>query len=127
MFEENLKTGDGIELPDNFRKVILKLHPEIENVVIVDYEIMKKYNPYDFSPISYFMVNLSVYFNQDDIPKGHKEFYAESFSNLFTMTYGGEMDFISFKVCSLIVPSEKTNDDKFYELFRKKVDAKNHL
>jgi hypothetical protein len=122
---EEEKMGN-IELPDNFRKVIMKLHPEIEDVVIDDYEIQKKYNPNDFNPESFFMVNLSVYFNQDDAPKGNKEFYTESFTELFKMTYGVEMDFIFFKVLSLIVPPEKTNDDKFYELFRKKVDAKNH-
>jgi hypothetical protein len=42
------------------------------------------------------------------------------------MTYGSEMDFISFKVESLIVPPEKTNQDKFFELFKKKVDEKNN-
>jgi hypothetical protein len=42
------------------------------------------------------------------------------------MTYGGEMDFISFKVESLIVPTEKTNQHKFFELFKKKVDEKNN-
>ena len=121
---EEMKMGD-IELPDNFRKVIMKLHPEIADVVIDNYETQKKYNPMDFSPESFFEVNLSVYFNQDDIPKGPKEFYTNSFTDLFKMTYGGEMDFIYLKVLSLIVPPEKTNDDKFYELFRKKVDIKN--
>jgi hypothetical protein len=116
----------GIELPDNFKTVIMKLHPEIEDVVIVNYDVQKKYNPIDFNPISYFMINLKVNFNQDNIPKGPKEFYNESFTDLFKMTYGGEMDFISFKVESLIVPPEKTNQHKFFELFKKKVDEKNN-
>ena len=116
----------GIELPDNFKTVIMKLHPEIEDMVIVNYDVQKKYNPIDFIPISYFMVNLNVNFKQNDIPKGPKEFYNEVFKDLFKMTYGSEMDFISFKVESLIVPPVKTNEDKFFELFKKKVDGENN-
>ena len=117
----------GIELPDSFKTVIMKFHPEIEDVVIVNYDVQKKYNPIDFNPISYFMVNLNVNFKQNDIPKGPKEFYNESFKDLFKMTYGSEMDFIAFKVESLIVPPVKTNEDKFFELFKKKLDGKNSL
>ena len=117
----------GIELPDSFKTVIMKFHPEIEDVVIVNYDVQKKYNPVDFNPISYFMVNLNVNFKQNDIPKGPKEFYNESFKDLFKMTYGSEMDFIAFKVESLIVPPLKTNEDKFFELFKKKLDGKNSL
>ena len=116
----------GIELPDSFKTVIMKFHPEIEDVVIVNYDVQKKYNPIDFNPISYFMVNLNVNFKQNDIPKGPKEFYNELFKDLFKMTYGSEMDFISFKVESLIVPPVKTNEDKFFELFKKKVDGENN-
>ena len=44
----------------------------------------------------------------------------EAFNDYFKMTYGGEMDFVTFKVESMIVPPVKTNEDKFFELFRKK-------
>jgi hypothetical protein len=36
------------------------------------------------------------------------------------------MDFVTFKVESMIVPPIKTNEDKFFELFKKKVDGKNN-
>ena len=77
-----------------------------------------------YTIISYFMVNLNVNFNQDNIPKGPKEFYNESFTDLFKMTYGSEMDFVTFRVESMIVPPVKTNEDKFFELFKKKGESR---
>jgi hypothetical protein len=110
----------GIELPETFKKVIMKLHPEIKDVVALEYNVQKKYNPNDFNPVSYFMVNLSVYFNEDCIPKGEKSFYNESFNDLFKMTYGSDMDFVTFSVISMVVPPAKSNEMKFMELFGKK-------
>jgi hypothetical protein len=109
----------GIELPETFKKVIMKLHTEIKDVVALEYNVQKKYNPANFDAVSYFMVNLTVYFNEDNIPKGDKSFYNESFNDLFKMTYGSEMDFISFSVISMVVPPAKTNEEKFMELFGK--------
>ena len=116
----DLSALTGIELPETFKKVIMKLHTEIKDVVALEYNVQKKYNPNDFTPVSYFMVNLSVYFNEDNIPKGEKSFYNDSFNDLFKMTYGSEMDFITFSVISMVVPPVKTNEEKFVELFGKK-------
>ena len=109
-----------IELPSNFKTVIMKLHPEIQDVVADDCKVIKKYNPNNFDPQSYFQVGVKVFFPQDGVPKGNKEFYNKSFDELFIMTYGGEMDFISFNVSSLVVPPPKSNEEKFMELFGKK-------
>ena len=111
----------GIELPETFKKVIMKLHTEIKDVVALEYNVQKKYEPTNFEPVSYFMVNLTVYFNEDSIPKGDKTFYSESFNDLFKMTYGSEMDFVTFSVISMVVPPAKSNEMKFMELFGKKV------
>ena len=70
--------------------------------------------------------SINLFFNENDVPKGGKDHYEGLFNDYFKMTYGSEMDFISFKVESLIVPPEKTNQDKFFELFKKKVDEKNN-
>jgi hypothetical protein len=36
------------------------------------------------------------------------------------MTYGSDMDFVSFMIVSLIVPPVKSNEEKFAELFGRK-------
>jgi len=109
----------GIELPETFKKVIMKLHTEIKDVVALEYNVQKKYEPTNFEPVSYFMVNLTVYFNEGNIPKGDKTFYSESFNDLFKMTYGSDMDFVTFSVISMVVPPAKSNEEKFMELFGK--------
>lgn len=116
---DNDSTVSDIELPSNLKTVIMKLHPEISDVVADDCKVIQKYNPNTFDPVSYFQVGVKVFFPQDGVPKGNKEFYNKSFDELFLMTYGGEMDFISFNVISLVVPPPKTNEEKFLELFKK--------
>jgi len=114
-----------IEIPERFNTVILKLCPEIREVNTIGYKSTSVYNPTNFEPIWKFLVAINLFFNENDIPKGSKEHYESLFNDYFKMTYGVEMDFISFKVESLIVPPVKTNEDKFFELFKKKVDGKN--
>lgn len=119
--EQNISPTFGdIGLPSNFKTVIMKLHPEISDVVAVHCKIIKKYNPNTFDPVAYFQVGVKVFFPQDGVPKGNKEYYKKSFDELFIMTYGGEMDFVSFNVISLVVPPPKSNEEKFLELFGKK-------
>jgi hypothetical protein len=36
------------------------------------------------------------------------------------MTYGSEMDFVTFIVTCIVIPPVKTNEEKFVELFGKK-------
>jgi hypothetical protein len=121
----DLSALTGIELPETFKKVIMKLHSEIADVVALEYNVHKKYNPINFDAVSYFMVNLTVYFNENNIPKGDKSFYNESFNDLFKMTYGSDMDFVTFSVISMVVPPAKSNEVKFMELFGKN-HAKNN-
>jgi hypothetical protein len=111
-----------IEIPESFSKVILKLLPEIREVTTIGYKSNSVYNPINFEPIWNFLVAVNLSFNESEIPKGDKTYYESLFNDYFKMTYGSEMDFISFKVESLIVPPVKTNEDKFFELFKKKID-----
>lgn len=115
-----------IEIPERFNTVILKLCPEIREVVTIGYKSTSVYNPTNFEPIWKFLVAINLFFNEDDIPKGGKEHYEGLFNDYFKMTYGGEMDFVTFRVESMIVPPVKTNEDKFFELFKKKIDGKNN-
>lgn len=113
------KLNMDIELPSNFKTVIMKLHPEIKDVVADYFETKQNYNPETFNPVTYFQVAVKVFIHQDETPKGNKDFYKKSFKDLFIMTYGSEMDFISFVVTSIIIPPVKTNEEKFAELFGK--------
>lgn len=115
-----------IEIPENFNKVILKLCPEIREVVTIGYKSSTAYNAVNFEPIWKFLVGVNLFFNENDIPKGGKEHYEGLFNDYFKMTYGSEMDFITFAVKSMIVPPVKTNEDKFFELFKKKTDGENN-
>ena len=115
-----------IEIPERFNTVILKLCPEIREVVTIGYKNYSVYDPINFEPIFNFLVAINIFFNENDIPKGGKEHYEGLVNDYFKMTYGSEMDFITFKVESMIVPPVKTNEDKFFELFKKKVDEKNN-
>ena len=116
----DLSALTGIELPETFKKVIMKLHSEIKDVVALEYNVQKQYNVRNFEPESYFMVNLTVYFNEDTIPKGDKSFYNESINDLFKMTYGSDMDFVTFSVISMVAPTDKSNEVNFLVLFGKK-------
>ena len=115
-----------IEIPERFNTVILKLCPEIREIVTIGYKGNTVYNPVNFEPLWKFLVGINVFFNEDDIPKGDKSHYEGLFNDYFKMTYGSEMDFVTFKVESMIVPPVKTNEDKFFELFKKKIDGKNN-
>jgi hypothetical protein len=44
--------------------------------------------------------------------------YESRLNDYFKMTYD-DMDFITFRIESFIVPPEKNNQDKFFELFGK--------
>ena len=115
-----------IEIPERFNTVILKLCPEIREIVTIGYKGNTVYNHVNFEPLWKFLVGINVFFNEDDIPKGDKSHYEGLFNDYFKMTYGSEMDFVTFKVESMIVPPVKTNEDKFFELFKKKIDGKNN-
>jgi hypothetical protein len=115
-----------IEIPESFNTVVLKLCPEIKEIVTVGYKSTSVYNPINFEPTFKFLVGINIYFNENNTPKGDKTHYETLVNDYFKMTYGGEMDFITFKVESFVIPPEKTNEDKFFELFKKKVDGKNN-
>ena len=114
-------TNMDIELPLNFKTVIMKLHPEIKDMVADYFETKQIYDPNTFNPVNRFQVAVRIFINENEIPKGNKDFYKNSLKDLFNMTYGSEMDFVTFIVTSIVIPPVKTNEEKFVELFGKKV------
>lgn len=117
-----IDTITEIEIPSDFKRVITKLHPEVRDVETEGFKVVKKYDATTFDPLNYFEVGVKLFFGQDEIPKGNKEYYKKLFEEMFVMTYGLEMDFVSFRIVSLVVPPVKSNEEKFVEIF-----AKNHI
>jgi len=114
-FPDNKEIG----IPPKFKEVILKMCPEIKDIVSVGYRETAMYCPTTFHPIKNFLVGVDLYFEETNGMKKSKKEYGEEIGDYFRMTYGSEMDFISFHVQSFIFPPERTNKDKFFELFGK--------
>jgi hypothetical protein len=97
----------------------LKLCPEISDVVSVGYRENTVYDPTTFNPIYKYLVGVDIYFDNHNGMKKSKYEYSKEIDDYFKMTYGNEMEFVSFHVQSFIFPPEKSNKDKFFELFSK--------
>ena len=117
---KTISTNQDIELPSNFKTVVMKLHPEIGDLVAEYFETKQIYDPNTFNPVNHFQVAVRIFINENEIPKGNKDFYKNSLKDLFNMTYGSEMDFVTFIVTCIVIPPVKTNEEKFVELFGKK-------
>jgi hypothetical protein len=108
-----------IKIPETFKDVLLKLCPEISDVVSVGYRENTVYDPTTFNPIYKYLVGVDIYFDNHNGMKKSKYEYSKEIDDYFKMTYGNEMEFVSFHVQSFIFPPEKSNKDKFFELFSK--------
>lgn len=111
--------GKEIVIPSTFKDVVVKMFPEIVDIVSVGYREQSMYDPTTFNPIYKYLVGVDVYFDDHNGMKKSKDEYGKEFNDYLKMTYGSEMEFISFHVQSFIFPPEKTNKDKFFELFGK--------
>ena len=117
LYENSLQNRE-IEIPDNFKSVILKTRPEIRDIVSAGFKVTTMYDPQSFEPIKKFLVGVNILCHENILVLGDKTSYELMLNDYFKMTYTG-MDFVTFKVESLIIPPEKTNQDKFFELFGK--------
>jgi len=108
-----------IVIPSTFKDVVVKMCPEILNIVSVGYREQTVYNPMNFEPVYKYLVGVDLYFDNHNGMKKSKHEYSKEIDDYFKMTYGSEFDFISFHVQSFIFPPEKTTKDKFFELFGK--------
>jgi hypothetical protein len=105
-----------IAIPERFKEVVLKMCPEIKNIVSNGYRDNKMYDPMTFNPVFNYLVGVDLYFDETYGMKKSKKEYGDELTDYFKMTYDG-MDFVSFHVQSFIFPPEKTNEDKFFEVF----------
>jgi hypothetical protein len=108
-----------IVIPSTFKDVVVKMCPEILNIVSVGYREQTVYNPMTFDPVYKYLVGIDLYFDNHNGMKKSKNEYGKEIGDYFKMTYGSEMEFVSFHVQSFIFPPERTNKDKFFDMFGK--------
>lgn len=108
-----------ISIPDTFKDVLLKLCPEIKDVVSIGYRENAVYDPNTFNPIYNYLVGVDIYFDNQYGMKKSKHEYGKLFNDYFKMTYS-DIDYVTFHVQSFIFPPEKSNREKFLELFETK-------
>lgn len=104
------------KIPETFLTVITKMNPEISNVEIEVFDVIKLINPPTFNVDERIKVIVNLHMNREHKLKGNRENYSEILNTLFTHTYPDYL-FISFDVKLLHFPQEKTNMEKFHELF----------
>ncbi len=108
-----------IDIPEKLKDVVMKMCPEIVDIVSIGYREQTMYNPMNFEPVTKYLVGVDIYFDEHNGMKKSKNEYSKEIDDYFRMTYGSEMEFITFHVQSFIFPPEKNNKDKFFELFGK--------
>jgi hypothetical protein len=108
----------NIVIPPTFKDVVMKMCPEIVDVVSKGYREHMVYNPMNFEPVYTYLVGIDLYFDNHNGMKKSKNEYSKEIDDYFKMTYS-DMDYITFHVQSFIFPPEKSNKDKFFELFGK--------
>lgn len=108
-----------IDVPEKLKDVVKKMCPEIKDIVSAGYREQTVYDPTTFNPIYKYLVGVDVYFDDHNGMKKSKNEYSKEIDDYFRMTFGSEMEFITFHVQSFIFPPEKNNKDKFFELFGK--------
>jgi hypothetical protein len=105
-------------IPPDFEIVIKKMNPEITGIRMIRTEATKLLSvKKNFEAVDRFLVVIALQFGggQSHV-KGHPEYYSDEINKLFTYTYS-EYNFVRFRVHEFDLPPEKTNYDKFVELF----------
>jgi len=108
-----------VTIPESLRVVVNKMMPEITLMRVARVEAFKKYNPVNFDVIDEYIVKLRLTFDGGvRTLNGSNEYYGEEIDKLFHFTYP-DYEFVKFSVDEMDVRPEKTNYEKFMELFSK--------
>jgi len=109
-----------VTIPESLRVVVKKMMPEITLMGVARVEAYKKYNPANFDVIDEYIVKLRLTFDGGiRTLNGSNEYYGEEIDKLFHFTYP-DYEFVKFSVAEMDVRPEKTNYEKFIELFSEK-------
>jgi hypothetical protein len=104
------------KIPEEFLTVITKMNLEISNVEYEDFITQKFINPSTFDTNELIRINVNLHMNREHKLNGTVNTYSDILTNLFKFTYP-DYNFISFQVSKFSYPLEKTNRQKFHELF----------
>jgi hypothetical protein len=108
-----------VTIPESLRVVVKKMMPEITLMGVARVEAYKKYNPANFDVIDEYIIKLRLTFDGGaKTLNGSSEYYGEEIDKLFHFTYP-DYEFVKFSVDEMDVRPEKTNYEKFIELFSK--------
>jgi hypothetical protein len=112
---EIVNTG-RFKLPDNFIRVLQKMHPEINGIEIKSINTASLVSAKYFEVTENFRVNIVIQIARKKHPVGCLGDYDEKITTLFRYTYD-DYQFVSFRVVEMIYEPDISNRDKFMELF----------
>jgi len=104
------------KLPDNFIRVLQKMHPEINCIEIKSINNASLISPKTLEVNEQFRVNIVIQIARKNHPVGGLGDYDEKITTLFRYTYD-DYQFVSFRVVEMIYEPDISNRDKFMELF----------
>jgi hypothetical protein len=108
--------GGRFKLPDNFIRVLQKMHPEINGIEIKSINTSSLVSAKYFEVTENFRVNIVIQIARKKYPVGCLGDYDEKITTLFRYTYD-DYQFVSFRVVEMIYEPDISNRDKFMELF----------
>lgn len=105
------------KIPEQFIRVVTKMNPEISNVEFMEFQVINNMvHPMTFETTERVVVIVNLIMNREYELKGNRNNYTEILNTLFNGTYS-KYEFISFSVERISYLPEKTNMQKFQELF----------
>jgi hypothetical protein len=106
-----------LTIPESLRTVVMKTMTEITSMSVVRVEAFKAYHPVNFDTIDKYVVNIRLSFDGGSWTlSGNNDYYSDEITKLFYFIYP-DYDFIKISVDEMVVRPEKTNYEKFIELF----------
>lgn len=104
-----------IKIPETFSHVLLKLHPEIKNIQIEDYQITDILEVTSYNRLQEATILVSITIKQGCSPQGGLNVYSENINKSFHYTFP-DYTFVKFR-CIGIHQDKLSNLELFYQLF----------
>ena len=107
-----------MKLPDDLILSLKKSNPEIEELKMVDYDEVTRYDPMSFDKQLSYIVHLEISFNDKHPLKGSVEHYTELINTVFKMIHQYN-DNIRFNLTKFTVPPTRNyhSQEEFFKLF----------
>jgi hypothetical protein len=107
-----------MKLPDDLVSSLKKSNHEIEELKMVDYDKVERYDPVFFNKQFSFIVHLEVSFNNKHQLKGSVDYYTELINTVFKMIHQYN-DNVRFNIVKFTVPPTRDyhSQEEFFNLF----------